>query len=107
MHIESVNSTITEFAKNITLLSNAYNNKTSITLNGQTYKFSDATGKVHCVLCGHTHADAITTLNSIPVFCITTAMNDGSFDMVLIDYGKNELQSIRVGTGSNRTMNLA
>ena len=107
LHIESVNSTITEFAKNITLLANAYNNKTSITLNGQTYDFSSVTGKVHCVLCGHTHADAITTLNNIPVYCITTAMNDGTFDLILINYGDNELQSIRVGTGSNRTMTLA
>lgn len=107
MHIESVNSYITEFAKNITLLADAYNNKTSITLNGQTYNFSAATGKVHCALCGHTHTDAISTLNNIPVYCITTAMNDGTFDMVLINYGENELQSIRVGTGSNRTMTLA
>ncbi len=107
IHIESVNSYITEFAKNITLLSDAYNNKRSISLNGNTYNFSQARGKVHCVLCGHTHADAISTLNNIPIYCITTAMNDGTFDMILLDYYNNTLQSIRVGTGSDRTMNLA
>jgi hypothetical protein len=105
-HIESVNGYITEFAKNITLLSNAYNNRTTITLNGQTYNFDSVSGKVHCMLCGHTHIDAISTLNNIPVYCITTSMNDGAFDMVLLNYETGELKSIRVGAGTDRTMSL-
>ena len=107
IHIESVNGSITEFARNITALSDAYNNRTSVTMNGQTYDFSSATGKVHCMLCGHTHVDGISTLNNIPVYCITTSMNDGTFDMVLLDYGSSELKSIRVGAGSNRIMQLS
>lgn len=91
---------------NVTAVAKAFNNKTSVTLNSKTYNFADKSGKVRCVLCGHTHYDYISNINSIPVYCIKDAM-DGSFDLVLVDYGSNKLKSVRVGNGSNREMNLA
>lgn len=98
---------ITPMATNISLVAQAFNNRGSVTLNGITYNFSAvSTGKVHCILCGHTHYDYMTTLNDIPVYCIKNAGN-GDFDLVLLDYGANKLKSIRVGTGSDRTMDLA
>ena len=109
MHIISNNgadfANITPMSTNITAVAQAFNNRTSITLNGNTYDFSGKTGKIKCALCGHTHYDYITTLNSIPVYCITTAM-DGTFDLVLLDYGANKLRSVRVGSGNNREMNI-
>jgi hypothetical protein len=109
MHIISNNgqdfANITPMSTNITAVAQAFNNRTSITMNGHTYNFSEKTGKVRCAVCGHTHYDYITTLNSIPVYCITTAM-DGTFDLVLLDYGTSKLKTVRVGNGSNREINL-
>lgn len=97
---------IASLADNISLLAESFNARTSITLNGVTYDFSNATGRVHCILCGHTHYDYTGTLNNIPVFCITTARN-GAFDLVLLDYGAGKLKSVRVGSGIDREMTLA
>ena len=96
---------IAELANNITLVANAFNSHTSITLNGKTYNFSNVTGKVHCALCGHLHYDGMAMVNNIPVMCIDDAM-EGNFDLVLVDYGNNVLKTIRVGTGFDRAMNL-
>lgn len=92
-------------ANNILLMAQAFNAKTTITLNGITYDFTNAHGTVHCALCGHTHYDASAVINGIPVFC-TAAARDGIFDLILIDYSAGKLKSIRIGTGSNRELNL-
>lgn len=96
---------ITALANNITLVANAFNSRTSITLNGKTYNFANVTGTIHCALCGHVHYDGIAIVNNIPVMCIDDAMG-GNFDLVLVDYGDNVLKTIRVGTGTDRIMNL-
>ena len=110
IHIASVNDTqfqeSTPMADNLTKIAQAFNGRTSITLNGQTYNFSGKSGKVHCLLCGNVHSDHYKLLNNIPMYCITTAM-DGTFDLVLLDYAAGKLKTVSVGTGSNREMTLA
>lgn len=97
---------IAPLADNILQVAEAFNARTTITMNGVTYDFTNAQGKIHCAICGHTHYDATAVIHNIPVFCTTTAL-DGAFDLILIDYGAGELKSIRVGAGSNRELNLA
>jgi len=97
------------FAKNIMELAEAYNESTHITLNDISYDFSYSKGKIGCIICGHCHFDFINNTNSIPVIG-TTHLKDGgisSFDICLLDWDSNKLHMYRVGSGSNRIINLA
>lgn len=58
------------------------------------------------MLSGHLHFDAYAIVHGIPLLCIDDAKED-NFDLVLVDYAANQLKTIRVGSGDNRTINLA
>lgn len=105
----TVETTINPMAENIQAICGAFNRRTSVTLNGITYNFSGVTGKIHCIIAGHSHTDVIDTAGNVPVW-LTTNMQDGNtptFDLMLADYTAGKLKSVRVGTGSNREMTLA
>ena len=102
-------TSIAPMSTNIQAICGAFNRRESVTLNGITYNFSGATGKIHCIIAGHSHTDAIDTAGNVPVW-LTTNMQDGNtptFDLMLIDYTAGKLKSIRVGTGNDREMTLA
>ena len=86
----------------------AFNNRTSIVVNGQTYNFANARGKIYCIIAGHSHMDSVNNTSSVPVILTTNMMsgNTPTFDMCLIDYTSNKLKMVRVGTGNDRTINL-
>ena len=109
MHIYKQSGNITPLAENIQALAGAFNSRGSVTLNGQTYDFTNATGKIACIISGHTHNDALITDGNIPVWVTCNMQNGGTptFDVILIDYTANEMKSVRIGSGSNRTLNLA
>ena len=94
----------------IQTLCGAFNGRTSVTLNGNTYDFTNANGTIHCIISGHSHADYIIDENvNVPVW-LTANMEKGgkpTFDLLLIDYTAGKMKSIRVGTGNDREMNLA
>lgn len=105
----SSGTTVAPMSQNIQSLCGAFNSRQSITLNGITYDFSGATGKIHCIIAGHSHFDEINTSSNVPVW-LTTNMMDGStptFDLLVANYTTNQLKSVRVGTGNDRVMNLA
>lgn len=106
----SSGTTVNNMASNIQAVAGAYNSRTTLTLNGITYDFSGCTGKIACVIAGHSHYDDIITENvSVPVW-LTTNMMDGStptFDLCVIDYTAGKMKSVRIGTGNNREMTLA
>ena len=99
------------FARNIVDLVSAYNSKSTVTLNGKEYDFSTCSGKMHCLICGHTHHDFNLVDNNVPIVGTLTAqtMVNGvpSFDMCVADYGSNKLYLTRIGYGSNRVIDLA
>lgn len=103
----------------------AYNGRTSVTLNGTTYDFSSCTGHIEFVICGHTHIDKAGSTAGIPVVNVTKmrggyvdAQNPGepdvpsfnrvtpTFDLVYADYDNRVLKTVRVGTGDDRTFDL-
>lgn len=108
IHIWFESNSTTPMADEITAVINAYNGKTSVTVNGTTYDFSNVTGRIEYVMTGHTHVDMTETLTSgTPVICTLNALQgNGSFDLVFADYTARTLKTIRVGTGSNRTFAL-
>lgn len=97
---------ITPVVNNVLLVAEAFNGRNIISLNGKTYDFSHVTGKIRCMLSGHLHFDANAIVHSIPLLCIDDAKSD-IFDLILVDYAANQLKTIRVGSGDNRTINLA
>ena len=106
-------NSIAPLASNIISLVEAYNTKGSVTLNGQTYNFSTATGKVRCILCGHTHYDKVyVTSNNLPIVCTRNTTSFGqvtsmNFDIGFLDYDNDKLYLYREGEGEDRTVTLA
>lgn len=92
----------------ITKIAQAYNNRGTIDIDGDTFDYSRARGKFHFVLAGHNHSDAVTTENGIPVVLTTKTRQDGvpTFDLCLVDYKKNKLHLCRVGAGESRTVDI-
>lgn len=105
IHIFSENTYVAAtFASNVLSVAQAYNNRTTLTLNDVDYDFTSATGRVEFLLAGHTHGDNVLMVNGIQVIT-TTHMRDGSiptFDLCLADYTNRKLYLERVGTGSSR-----
>lgn len=92
-------------------IAQAFNARNSISVNGSTYSFASATGKVEFLISGHYHDDAVLTINGIPCIVTTNVTHDtsvgASFDLVFVDYSNSVLKTIRVGSGSDRTIPLA
>ena len=102
------NPTAQNLAENITLIAQAFNNKTSITLNSITYDFSNTTGTINYLQCGHTHYDANLVYNDIPIIITrnTTQSAPYSFDLCYVDYDESKLHLIRIGNGSDRVIDI-
>ena len=113
MHIVYVTpelTTINAIAQEILDIAEAYNNRTSITVDGVAYNFSANTGKIEFAIAGHSHADYNSTINSIPVILTTDTranINLGAtFDLVYVDYNAHNIKFVRVGSGNDRTVNI-
>ena len=110
VHIIKNSNQIQQFAGGLLAVGEAYNSRTSITLNNKTYDFSNATGKVEFAIGGHTHLDEEFTHHGIK--CVLTAkagaynVEEVTFDLCLADYTARKLECIRYGSGSNRTIDL-
>ena len=110
LHIIVSSETVQTNAGNFGSLVEAYNNHTTITLNGVTYDFTACSGRVEFWVAGHTHSDSNGTLGGIPYF-ITASNSFNSdvplIDLVLADYDNNVVKIIRAGgTGEDRTIQL-
>ena len=83
---------------NLTKIANAYNQKTSITLNDKTYDFSSAVGTFHFIMSGHWHADLNDTINNIPIIYTTYGRR---VDCCYADFNTNVLHLVRTGLESS------
>lgn len=86
-----------EFGRNVTLVADAFNQKTSITLNGVLYDFSNATGTFHFIVSGHYHNTQEHVYNNIPVIW---SPNGLSADCVYVDFENATLNTVRVSAES-------
>lgn len=91
-------------------IAEAFNNRSSIVVNGTNYDFSNAQGKVEFGLFGHFHADGEYTHNGIPCVMTTNVRHDESagpsFDLVFIDYDNRKVKFVRVGSGDDREVSI-
>lgn len=97
-----------DLTSNVLTVAQAYNNKTTLTLNGISYDFTKATGRVEFMLAGHTHEDKVLMLNGIQVI-ITADLraqkhtgHSPTFDLCLADYTNKKLYLERIGEGNSR-----
>ena len=106
-------------AKNAKNMAVAYNNRENITLNGITYNFSQCTGKVNLILCGHAHFDFVDLTNEIPIVCTTdfkggytpsggsyTHLLRSTFDCCVMDNDDGVLDMVRVGANKDRSIHF-
>ena len=110
VHIWKDTNGIAPLAQNISSVITAYNSKSELTINGKSYDFTNATGRVEFVLAGHTHSDINYIVGeSVPVI-ITKNANYGNtsvdFDLIYADYTARSISYIRVGNGNNRKFSL-
>lgn len=84
----------------------AYNENSTISLNSETYDFTQSVGHIDFVLCGHVHNDMDSTLGGVPCVSIINTGKGGSgtasFDLCIADFSNRILKMIRVGTGEDR-----
>ena len=93
------------FATVVTGMLNAFNRKTTYTLNGYTYNFAGTTGTFHFMMAGHFHNDDVYTRNSIPVIYTTHCVNRLLVDCCYADFDHAVLRMERIGNdGSSRTV---
>ena len=112
MHIIYVNSshTVDPIPQKIMDIAQAYNNRSTITVDDTSYDFASSTGKIEFAIAGHLHADYNSTINGIPVIVSANVRKDTSvgatFDLVYIDYDNATVNLVRVGSGTDRTIAL-
>ena len=113
VHIWVHSGNIIDFATNISSVISAYNGKTTVTLNGQTYDFSNVTGHIEFVLAGHTHVDGNYKVGTMPVIVTKntwsyswTPRTTVAFELVFADYTARTIDFVRVGDGGNRKFSL-
>lgn len=97
--------TMVDYLENIIL---AYNDKTSVEINGTIFDFTNTTGKIDYCLVGHSHADFTTQMANIPVIGSANLQkgNTPTFDLINVNYDDMTFNTIRIGNGENRTINL-
>lgn len=104
MDYETLDPTVVSaLMSNVGEVISAYNNRATVTLNEHTYNFTECTGKIWFIMCGHIHADLNGTLGGVPVVSVPNTMNGDkvTYDLCIADFGNNKLKIFRVGTGSN------
>lgn len=82
----------------ITLIADAFNQRSSVTVNGITYNFANATGTFHFMLAGHYHEDHRETENNIPIFYSAAHR---AIDCCYADWTNSKISMLRTGIGKN------
>jgi hypothetical protein len=85
------------FATVATMMLDAFNRRTSYTLDGHTYDFSGAAGTFHFMMAGHFHNDGTYTRNNIPVIYTTHCVNRLLVDCCYADFDHAYLRTVRIG----------
>ena len=89
----------------------AYNGRLTYTIDGETFDFSQKTGRVCFTLCGHLHRDLNSTLGGVPLIAITNTAKNGNgtatFDLCVADFTNEVIKMTRIGYGEDRTFSFA
>jgi hypothetical protein len=115
---QQVCDALTSTGEEVASVADAYNSKTTITVDDVTYDYSNANGEIKAMMIGHAHIDATgTTTGGIP-WMVSDSDNharslnsanrtDGTvteqcFDVVSVNYQDGSIKTVRFGYGNNR-----
>jgi len=99
----ATNKTLSALAVQLSTLLQAFNGRTTYTIDGDSFNFENATGLFRFVIAGHVHKDGDTTFGNIPVILTTTTRKGcPTFDLCIADYGANKFKTVRVGIADDR-----
>ena len=109
IHMFYCSDQIVPMSEEIVKICEAYNSRNNLYVEDKEYDFSKAKGKIHFILSGHEHKDAINYVGSnIPVINTVNYFRDGqyNFDICILDYTTGNLSMMRVGNGTDRTVKI-
>ena len=108
LHILYSSESKTTISSEVTKIAEAYNGRSTITVNEKSYDFSQCKGKIEFYLAGHTHADSNGLEGSIPYVITRKAfeLQKPTFDLTMVDYDNRVINMIRVGNGDSRKISL-
>lgn len=91
---------IDSLANELSLISKAFNSRTTYTIDGTTYDYSNSVGKVSFMIGGHYHADGNGVINGIPYVLTTNAGDGGGYtgfplDLCAADWDNGKLYLYR------------
>ena len=91
----------------ITEMLNAFNTKSTYTINNQTFNFSNRIGKFHFMMAGHFHDDHNLIKNGIPVIYTTRPTSTVLLDCCYANFTESKLYLKRIGdTGTSRIIDI-
>ena len=106
IHVWALANGNTELSTNLTAVADAFNRRTSITVNGKGYDFSQAFGTFHFMISGHWHSDWTRTLNNIPCFGTDATVHGLCTDVCYADFDHAILHMTRFGSGDSRDFGI-
>ena len=108
LHILYSSESKTTISSEATKIAEAYNGRSTITVNEKSYDFSQCKGKIEFYLAGHTHIDSNGLEGSIPYVITRKAfeLQKPTFDLTMVDYDSRVINMIRVGNGDSRKISL-
>ena len=100
---------IQPLSETVLKIAQAYNERKTISVNGEMFDYGTAEGRVEFLIAGHSHKDSQTVICGIPCFeCIHTVASEdnASFELVFADYSNRIIHLVRVGYGESREISL-
>ena len=111
------------FAINLESIIDAYNDRSSVTINSTSYSFANAQASIAFVIGGHMHKDMDwSTSDGIPfILCdcdngarssntdypyVKGTITEQAFDVVTVDYSNRTIKCVRIGRGANRNFSF-
>lgn len=88
-------------------LSQSFNNHEQFIMGNDVYDYSNTQGKIHAIVSGHSHVDAVDYCNDIPIIRTCSFKESQSFDLCILNYDTYYIDLIRAGSGDNRSVKLA
>ena len=108
IHIFYNSGSIMPMSEEIVSICESFNDRSSVTIAGKEYDYSDVEGKIHIILSGHDHKDFLERIDRMPVVGTCNYMMEGTptYDICLLNYSLGVFDLIRVGNGNNRSGKL-
>ena len=94
------------FGEALCSIIDAFNRKTTIVFNNNTYSYINVPGTWHFLIGGHEHIDTDRIQSNIPIIITRNFFNNRTVDLVYADWNNSKLYLDRIGYGDSRIINI-